>query len=99
MLGMALTGTGQGTYLATNLALVADVRPGREVHTARNLGILNTANVLPQSLMPAIAPGILFAQRWELCRPVRDGGDAGRAERVGHPTGARGALRQPAHQA
>jgi MFS family permease len=61
LLGMALTGAGQGMYLATNLALVTDVMPDREVHAARNLGILNIANVLPQSLMPAIAPGILFA--------------------------------------
>jgi MFS family permease len=61
LVGMALAGAGQGMYLAVHLALVTDVLPDREVHAARNLGILNIANVLPQSLMPAIAPGILFA--------------------------------------
>jgi MFS family permease len=59
--GMAIAGAGQGMYLAVNLALVTDVLPDRELHAARNLGILNIANVLPQSLMPALAPGILFA--------------------------------------
>jgi MFS family permease len=60
LLGMALTGAGQGMYLAVNLALVTEVLPDRGIHAARNLGILNIANVLPQSLMPAIAPGILL---------------------------------------
>ncbi|WP_302073064.1 MFS transporter [Fulvimonas sp. R45] len=59
--GMAIAGAGQGMYLAVNLALVTDVLPDREVHAARNLGILNIANVLPQSLMPALAPAILLA--------------------------------------
>lgn len=58
--GMALAGIAQGVYLAADLALVTDVLPQRETHAARNLGIFNIANVLPQSLMPAIAPGILL---------------------------------------
>lgn len=57
--GMALTGIAQGTYLAVDFALVTDVLPQRETHAARNLGIFNIASVLPQLLMPAIAPGIL----------------------------------------
>jgi len=40
---------------------VTDVLPERETHAARNLGIFNIASVMPQSLMPAIAPGILQA--------------------------------------
>jgi len=59
--GMAITGVAQGVYLAADLALVNDVLPERETHAARNLGIFNIANVMPQSLMPAIAPGILLA--------------------------------------
>ena len=58
--GMAVAGIAQGVYLAADLALVTDVLPERETHAARNLGIFNIASVLPQSLMPAIAPGILL---------------------------------------
>ena len=58
---MALAGVAQGVYLAADLALVTDVLPERETHAARNLGIFNIASVLPQSLMPAIAPAILSA--------------------------------------
>ena len=59
--GMAMTGIAQGTYLAVDLALVTDVLPERKTHAARNMGIFNIASVLPQLLMPAIAPGILSA--------------------------------------
>ncbi|WP_329741595.1 MFS transporter [Dyella sp. A6] len=57
--GMAVTGMAQGAYLAADLALVNDVLPERETHAARNLGIFNIASVLPQLLMPVVAPGIL----------------------------------------
>jgi len=56
---MALAGMAQGVYLAADLALINDVLPQRETHAARNLGIFNIASVLPQSLMPALAPAIL----------------------------------------
>ena len=59
--GMALAGAAQGVYVAVDLALVTDVLPERETHAARNLGIFNIASVMPQSLMPAIAPAILRA--------------------------------------
>jgi MFS family permease len=58
---MAIAGIAQGVYLAADLALVTDVLPQRETHAAGNLGIFNIANVMPQSLMPAVAPGILLA--------------------------------------
>lgn len=61
LVGMAVTGMAQGAYLAVDLALVNDVLPERESHAARNLGIFNMAIVLPQLLMPAIAPAILSA--------------------------------------
>ena len=61
LVGMAITGIAQGTYLAVDLALLNDVLPERETHAARNLGIFNIASVLPQLLMPAVAPGILAA--------------------------------------
>ena len=59
--GMVITGAAQGMYLAVDLALVTDVLPDHEVHAARNLGIFNIASVMPQSLMPAVASGVLFA--------------------------------------
>lgn len=61
LVGMAIIGMAQGVYLAADLALVTDVLPERETNAARNLGIFNIANVMPQSLMPAIAPAILVA--------------------------------------
>ena len=59
--GMAIAGAAQGVYLAADLALVTEVLPQRETHAAGNLGIFNIANVMPQSLMPAVAPAILLA--------------------------------------
>ncbi|WEN16497.1 MFS transporter [Rhodanobacter sp. AS-Z3] len=61
LLGMAISGAGQGMYQAVDLALVTDVLPQRETHAARNLGIFNIASVMPQSLVPALAPLILVA--------------------------------------
>lgn len=59
--GRVLTGFGEGMYSAAGIALAADVMPGRETDAGRNLGILNMAAALPQSLAPAIAPLILLA--------------------------------------
>ncbi|TAL71674.1 MAG: MFS transporter [Rhodanobacter sp.] len=61
LVGMALAGGALGVYLTVDFALVTDVLPERETHAARNLGIFNIASVLPQALMPALAPAILFA--------------------------------------
>lgn len=61
LVAMAITGIAQGGYLAADLALVTDVLPERKTHAARNFGIFNIASVMPQSLMPAVAPGILLA--------------------------------------
>ena len=56
--GMALSGVGFGTYLAVDLALVADVLPDRD-STAKDLGVLNIAGAVPFFVAPAIAPVIL----------------------------------------
>lgn len=56
LIGMAISGLGQGAYLAVDLALVTDVLPNREQDAAKDLGVFNIANALPQSLAPAIAP-------------------------------------------
>jgi MFS family permease len=46
-------GLGFGIYIAVDLALVIDVLPGLN-DSAKNLGVLNMAQVLPQSLAPGI---------------------------------------------
>jgi MFS family permease len=57
LVGVAVSGLGFGTYLAVDLALVADVLPG-DAH-AKDLGVLNIANALPFSVAPALAPAVL----------------------------------------
>jgi MFS family permease len=57
--GLAITGVGQGANLAVGLALVADVLPNDQTGAAKDLGVFNIANTMPQSLAPAIAPAIL----------------------------------------
>jgi MFS family permease len=55
LIGMVVTGAGQGMYLAVDLALVADVLPSHDT-AAKDLGVFNIASAAPQSLAPAIAP-------------------------------------------
>jgi MFS family permease len=59
LLGMAATGIGHGLYFAVDLALVTEVLPDRERDAAKDLGILNVTNALPQSVAPLLGPGIL----------------------------------------
>ena len=56
LVGIAITGIGQGVYLAVDLALSAAVLPDGGKEAAKDLGVLNIANAVPQSLAPAIAP-------------------------------------------
>lgn len=56
LIAIAITGIGQGVYLAIDLALAAAVLPEGGKEAAKDLGVLNIANALPQSLAPAIAP-------------------------------------------
>jgi len=55
LVGMAVSGAGQGIYVAVDLALVTDVLPSQET-AARDLGVFNIASAGPQSLAPSIAP-------------------------------------------
>jgi MFS family permease len=57
--GVALAGSGRGTYDGVNLALVTEVLPDRGRHAAKDLGLLNVANTLPQVIAPLAAPAIL----------------------------------------
>ena len=52
----AIMGVGIGAFFAVDLALVTDVLPDQEHAAAKDLGIFNIANALPQSVAPAIAP-------------------------------------------
>ncbi|GAA0459356.1 MFS transporter [Actinoplanes capillaceus] len=56
---MILLGLGQGVYFSVDLALITDVLPDREHDAAKDLGVVNVANLLPQSLAPAVAPLLL----------------------------------------
>jgi MFS family permease len=57
--GIAVSSVGFGVYMAVDQALVVDVLPDRETHAAKNLGVLNIANAVPQSIAPAVAPLLL----------------------------------------
>ncbi|AWB46609.1 MFS transporter [Paenibacillus sp. CAA11] len=54
----ALYGIGAGVYWAVDIALVTRVLPSKDT-AAKDLGIINIANALPQSIVPAIAPILL----------------------------------------
>jgi MFS family permease len=58
LLGVAFTGTGHGIYEGVDLALVTEVLPDRDQHAAKDLGLLNVANTLPQVIAPLSAPAI-----------------------------------------
>jgi len=52
----AVMGVGIGAFFAVDLALLTDVLPDKENKAAKDMGIFNIANSLPQSVAPAIAP-------------------------------------------
>lgn len=58
IVGQGLIGLGAGAFLAVSLALATQVLPD-DADNAKNLGVLNIANTLPQSIAPAIAPAII----------------------------------------
>lgn len=49
-------GIGIGAFFAVDLALLTDVLPDKEHAAAKDMGIFNIANSLPQSVAPALAP-------------------------------------------
>lgn len=58
LVAQAIIGFGAGSFMSVDLALATEVLPNRD-DTAKDLGVLNIANALPQSIAPAIAPGII----------------------------------------
>jgi len=59
--GMATVGAGHGIYFGTDLALVTGVLRSRPNASAKDLGLLNVANTLPQSLTPMLGAWLLPA--------------------------------------
>lgn len=55
-LAAVVMGVGIGAYFAVDLALITDVLPDKDHKAAKDMGIFNIANSLPQSVAPAIAP-------------------------------------------
>ncbi|MFE4820732.1 MFS transporter [Streptomyces sp. NPDC056704] len=51
-------GLGEGLYLPVDLALAAAVLPNPD-ESAKDMGVLNIGNALPQSLVPIAAPALL----------------------------------------
>ncbi|THV33677.1 MFS transporter [Glycomyces buryatensis] len=58
IVAQGVIGLGAGAFLSVDLALATQVLPNPD-DTAKDLGVLNIANALPQSIAPAIAPAIL----------------------------------------
>ncbi|MFB9462842.1 MFS transporter [Streptomyces cinereospinus] len=58
LLAVTVFGIGMGAYLAVDTAIAITTLPRAE-DAAKDLGVLNVANALPQSLVPAIAPLLL----------------------------------------
>lgn len=58
ILAQAIIGLGAGSFMSVDTALATQVLPNAK-DTAKDLGVLNIANALPQSIAPAIAPAII----------------------------------------
>ncbi|WP_329545513.1 MFS transporter [Streptomyces sp. NBC_01356] len=55
---LVVFGVGNGLYLSVDMALAAAVLPNPD-ESAKDMGVLNIGNALPQSLVPIVAPGLL----------------------------------------
>ena len=69
LVGQAIIGLGAGAFFSVDIALATQVLPSKD-DTAKDLGVLNIANALPQSLAPAMAPAILAVRREPADGPV-----------------------------
>jgi MFS family permease len=56
--GAVVLGIGFGTYTAVDFAMITEVLPSAEGR-AKDLGVINIANSLPQVLAPVVAAGVL----------------------------------------
>ncbi|MCX5560691.1 MFS transporter [Streptomyces sp. NBC_00038] len=55
---LVVFGVGNGLYLSVDMALAAAILPNPD-ESAKDMGVLNIGNALPQSLVPIVAPGLL----------------------------------------
>ncbi|MFI7339557.1 MFS transporter [Streptomyces sp. NPDC050085] len=58
VLAVVVFGFGEGLYLSVDVALAAAVLPSPD-EAAKDMGVLNIGNALPQSLVPIVAPAFL----------------------------------------
>ncbi|MEV6643765.1 MFS transporter [Amycolatopsis sp. NPDC051371] len=58
LVAVGVVGLGQGVYLSVDIALVTQLVPD-PANPAKDLGLMNIANTLPSSLVPAVAPAVL----------------------------------------
>ncbi|NRD26880.1 MFS transporter [Frigoribacterium sp. VKM Ac-2836] len=58
VVAIAIAGLANGVYLAVDQAVIAEVLPSRAT-VGKDMGLLHLANVLPQTLVPAVAPLLL----------------------------------------
>ncbi|NBE93375.1 MFS transporter [Nonomuraea sp. KC401] len=58
LVAVTVSGFGKGLFYAADLALVSEVLPDPD-DSAKDMGVFNVANTLPQSLAPFIAPFVL----------------------------------------
>ncbi|MGI5457963.1 MFS transporter [Streptomyces sp. CA-249302] len=58
VVALVVFGLGEGLYLSVDMALAAAVLPNPE-ESAKDMGVLNIGNALPQSLVPVLAPSLL----------------------------------------
>ncbi|MBW8347836.1 MFS transporter [Bacillus sp. IITD106] len=56
-------GIGLGCFTSVDMALVSRILPNKE-DAAKDFGLMNVANALPQSIVPAIAPLLLGIGGW-----------------------------------
>jgi MFS family permease len=61
LLGACVMSLSFGVYFAVDIALVTEVLPDEKNNAAKDLGVMNVAGTLPQTLAPALAPLFLFA--------------------------------------
>jgi MFS family permease len=58
VIGAVILGIGFGIYTAVDFAMITEVLPSAD-DRAKDLGVINIANALPQVLAPAVAAGVL----------------------------------------
>jgi MFS family permease len=59
LVAIAVTGVGNGIFVSVDLALMTQVLPDRLRHAAKDLGVVNITNTLPQVIAPAVTPAVL----------------------------------------